>query len=309
MKKPLGRPVTSPPKRFRARLQVARELRKQGWVGWRPVLARLGPVVSTRLVQESVSELKKRRAQRRRRWMASRRVSEKVLSPNVIWVQDATHVGRLKGRSIQAEVVKDRATLGYADVSMGRQAGAPEILGMLERLKQDQGLPLVWATDNGSAYRDQRVEEFLRREKVVHLLSRPRMPQDNGAAEKGIRELKEAAGLGKGTPLESLEDTAEKLKDTWEMLHQRARGSKGYRTPEELEDLLPDWRGRIQREAFFERACKRMEKAVEGGGTARQKRQAERQAVYETLEELGLVERTRGGKPLKLVPQKPEDIL
>lgn len=241
--------------------------------------------------------------------MSSRRVSVKVLSPNVIWVQDATHVGRLKGRSIQAEVVKDRATLGFADVAVGDQAGALEILGMLERIKQEQGLPLVWATDNGSAYRDQRVEEFLRREKVVHLLSRPRMPQDNGAAEKGIRELKEAAELGKGTPLESLEDTAERLKDSWEMLHQRVRGSKGYRTPEELEVLLPDWRGCIQREAFFEQACKRMEKAVEGGGTARQKRQAERQAVYETLEELGLVERTRGGKPLKLAPRKPEDIL
>jgi hypothetical protein len=57
--KPLGRPATSPAKRFQARLKVARELHRQGWTGWRPVLSRLGPVVSTRLVQESVSELKK----------------------------------------------------------------------------------------------------------------------------------------------------------------------------------------------------------------------------------------------------------
>ena len=65
--KPLGRPAISPSKRFQARLKVARELRKQGLVGWRPVLAVVRSCVSTRLVQESVSELKRRHAQRRRK--------------------------------------------------------------------------------------------------------------------------------------------------------------------------------------------------------------------------------------------------
>src|SRR5579862_7842576 len=48
--KPFGRPTVSPTKRFLARLKVARELRKQGLVGWRPILAKIGSVVSTRLV-------------------------------------------------------------------------------------------------------------------------------------------------------------------------------------------------------------------------------------------------------------------
>ena len=55
--------------------------------------------------------------------------------------------------------------------------------------------------------------------------------------------------------------------------------------------------------------AKRKEKGVKGGGTARQKRQAERQAVYETLEQFQLITRTRGGKPLKLATAEPEDIL
>ena len=118
-------------------------------------------------------------------------------------------------------------------------------------------MPLVWATDNGSPYRDYRVEEFLRREKVVHLLSRPRLPQDNAPAEIGIRELKEVAELGTGVSLADLEEPAQKLALSWEILdHYRLRGSKGYRTADELRMCLPSWREKVKRETFYEQACK-----------------------------------------------------
>ena len=159
--KQIGRPALSPAKRFQARLKVARELHRQGWPGWRPVMESLGPVVSARLVQESVSELKKRRAKRKRQWAEAKRIHVEVLSPNVVWAQDATHVGRLNREAVQAEVIKDRATLGYVGVAVGPTARAEEILLMLEEQKQRRGLPLVWATDNGSPYRDHRVEEYL----------------------------------------------------------------------------------------------------------------------------------------------------
>ena len=306
----MGRPAASPSKKFKSRLKVARELREQGLVGWRPVLAKVGANVSTRLVQESVSELKRRHAQRRRKWLLSNRVHVEVLSPNVIWAQDATHLGRLDQKAVQAEVVKDRATLGYVEVAVGSPAKAEEVLRILEKQKQRKELPLVWATDNGSPYRDHRVEDFLKQEKIVHLLSRPRLPQDNAAAEKGIRELKEDAGLGKGVKLSSLEEAAQKLAVSCVVLdYHRPRGSKGYRTAAELRKYLPSWHEKVQREVFYEQACKGIEKAVKGGGTAREKRQAERQAVYETLEKFQLITRTRGGKPLKLVPPEPEDIL
>jgi transposase InsO family protein len=103
-------------------------------------------------------------------------------------------------------------------------------------------LPLVWATDNGSVYRDEKVEGFLKQEKVVHLLSRPRLPQDNGAAEKGIQELKAQAKLGKGTALASLKEAAQKLAFSREILNtHRLRASKGYRTAEKLKESLPSW--------------------------------------------------------------------
>jgi transposase InsO family protein len=233
-----------------------------------------------------------------------------VLSPNVIWTQDATHVGRLNRKTVQAEVVKDRATLGYTGLAVGPTATGSDILWILEVAKKEKGLPLVWATDNGSAYRDARVESFLKREKVVHLLSRPHLPQDNAAAEKGIQELKVEAGLGKGVKLSSIEEAAGKLAVSREILDGgRARASKQYQTADELKQSLPSWNLKVQRGVFYEQACKSMKKAVQGGGTAREIRQAERQAVYETLEKFQLVKRTRGGKSLKLVPNIQEDIL
>jgi len=286
-------------------------MRQQGsGAGWRTVLAELKPSVSIRLVQESLRALKKRRRQRRSKKICANRVHVEVLSPNVIWTQDSTHAGRTREEEVLAEIIKDRGTLKSLGLAVGQAATSAEILCMLETQKRERGLPLVWATDNGSAYKSKKVEKYLKREKVVHLLSRPRLPQDNGAAEKGIRELKEEAGLGKGVKLSSASEAARKLAVSWYILdHGRPRASKGYRTAEELEAQLPSWRGRVAREAFYEQACRSMENAVKGGGTARQKRQAQRQAVYETLESFQLITRTRGGKPFMLAQQKPEDIL
>lgn len=308
--RPMGRPAVSPSKRYQARLKVVRELHRQGWPGWRPVLKQLGPLVSTRLVQESVRQFKQRRAARKRRWREARRVHVEVLLPNTVWTQDATHLGRIGKKAVLAEVVKDRATLGYMGIAVGEAARAEDLLRMLEMTKFSHGLPLVWATDNGPAYRDHRVADFLRRERVVHLFSRPRLPQDNGAAEKGIRELKEESGLGKGVKLASPQEAAQKLAYSWEILDSgRLRASKGYRTTEQLKKELPHWDSKVEREVFYARACEAMEKGVKGGGTQKQKRQAERQAVYQTLQEFQLVELTRGGKPLKLASEKPEDVL
>lgn len=108
----------------------------------------------------------------------------------------------------------------------------------------------------------------------------------------------------------NLEEAVGKLAYSWGVLdHCRPRGTKGYRTAQELEAQLLPWREKVERGVFFEQACKSMKKAVQGGRTAREKRQAERQAVYETLEKFRLVEITRGGKPIKLVPKIREDIL
>ena len=49
--------------------------------------------------------------------------------------------------------------------------------------------------------------------------------------------------------------------------------------------------------AFYQKCRSRMQLAVAGAKTIRAGRMAEREAIFETLEEYGLIERTRGGMP------------
>ena len=100
-----------------------------------------------------------------------------------------------------------------------------------------------------------------------------KLPQDNAAAEKGSREPKEVAGLGKGVKLSSLEEPARKLAPSLEILDQRCpRESKGYRAAVDLKACLLSWPEKIEREAYYDQACKCMERALKGGETAREKR-------------------------------------
>ena len=138
--KPLGRPAVSASQRFQARLKVARALKGQGFQsGWRPVLAKVKPLVSTRLVQESVRELKKRHRRKHSKELLANRIHVEVLAPDVIWAQDSTHAGRENKKAIQAEVIKDRATLGYVGLAVGPPATAEGISQMLEARKRCGG--------------------------------------------------------------------------------------------------------------------------------------------------------------------------
>jgi transposase InsO family protein len=293
----LGRPARSASERFRALLAVRRQVKALGWsVGWRPIEYRLHGKVPTRLVQESLSRLKARHRKRLREKAEKNRVSVKVLAKDVIWSQDAAHIGRVEEESLLAEVIKDRATLGYEGLAVGPSSTAEDILAMLEWQKIEQGLPLVWSTDNGSAYKNEKLADYLRREKVIHLISRPRTPQDNGAAERGICELKAESGLGKGIRLHDAREAASCLAKTWVMLDSRPRASKGYQNAVQLENSLAKGPELVDRAVFYTEACRNIEKAVQGGETSREKRKAERQAIFETLEKNRLINIVRGGK-------------
>lgn len=306
--KALGRPATPREKRYLALLRVRHEVKRQGWqAGWRPVL--VGAELPIRLVQESLSALKKRHRKKLEERRARARLSVEVLGSDVVWAEDSTHLGHIGRRAVLGEVVKDRGSLANVLLGVGRAVNGEDVVRLLEAGKNDDRLPLVWATDNGPAYKSHEVEEFCRREKVVHLFSRPRTPQDNAAAERGIRELKAEAGLGKGRRIVAEQDAALCLSKAATLLDNRPRPSKAGRTALQLEESLPKGPQLVSREEFYADACRAMGKAVKGGGTKRQQRQRERLAVYRTLEKFHLIKVNRGGKPCLLNQEFPEDIL
>jgi hypothetical protein len=53
----------------------------------------------------------------------------------------------------------------------------------------------------------------------------------------------------------------------------------------------------VSRDRFYDSACAAIEKAVLGIDNARARQRAERETVWRTLEQFGLVTRTRGRRP------------
>jgi transposase InsO family protein len=282
-----GRPPHSEAATRRAEDLVTREREIQGRVaGWRPIeeaLSRQGDLVPTKLVQRVLSLQKQaeRKAERRRR--REHRVSHDVLACDAVWAQDATDLGH----GVHAEVAKDSASTSIRGLALGLAATAADVLALLEAMRRrNGGLPLVWQTDNGSAYTSQVVRDYLALHRVIHLRSRVRMPTDNPAIERGIGEIKAELGDDAPTP-------AQVARVCTRLDHGRLRASRGYRTAGELDATLPRACAQVDRERFYAEACLAIETALKSHETARARRKAERAAIWGLLEHFGLA-RTRG---------------
>ena len=300
---PLGRRPHTAEARRRALKSVLKELKRQAWPGWREVDQAL-PEIPTRLVQRSVALWKVRRRKRAAMHRKAHRTSVKVLAKNAVLAQDGTHLGRLAGKPVEAQIVKDPATLKTVQIAVGAPATAQDVLGHLKELERTRSLPLVWQTDNGSIYCAEEVQAYLRLKQVVHLRNLPHTPQHNAAMERQIGDLKRASGLGKGTLLMSVEAAAERLKSASSTLDVcRLRASRGWKTAQELDGgLVPGYN--VDRTVFYEAVQERMKQAVKGACSARQARLLEREAVYAVLESFGLVSRSRGGRPVHAAKRK-----
>jgi len=279
-----------------------------GWkAGWRAIEAASG--LPTRSVQEILRALKARHRRRMRDFRTKNRTNIEVLGKDVVWAQDAMHAGRVGSKAVLAEVVKDRGSLENVAIAVGGAATGADVVEVLENQKREGRLPLVLATDNGPAYKSQEVARFCEKEKLVHLFSRPYVPQDNGSAERGIRELKEESGLGRGVVLRGVEEAVSRLIQTCRLLGNRPRACRDMKTSVQLEKTLPIGPEMVAREAFYEVACRVVEKAVQGGGNIREQRLIQRQVIYGLLEKINLVRLVRGGNTCRAQHKKPENIL
>lgn len=290
----IGRPTYSSQERKRAMILVCRELRKQGYPGSPAIHHCLKDKVPRRLVNEYVKLFKAKHLKRKMDVIKENRISVEVLNKDVIWSQDGTHIGRLNGKTIEAQVIKDRGSLKTIGVLVGQSATEDEVIMQLGELKKVRQLPLVWMTDNGSAYVGERLKAFLRQEQVVHLRSAPRVPQHNAAAEKNMCELKKASLLGKGVVLESINEGFERLAKAAEQINSyRPRSSKGHKTSRDLEVELSAFHDKIDRSSFYQ-SCVKDLKAIDECNDKRRAVMEKRETVFRRLNELNLLNINRG---------------
>lgn len=294
----LGRPRHTKEAHHRAMWLVGRELKKQGYPGWRVISHALAGAAPDRLIQLYVSQFKERRKKRKAARIARNRVTVRVLARDTIWGQDGTHVGRSKKRrAIESQVIRDRGSLAFAGLQTGPMADHQDVLKLLkETARRRAGHPLVYSRDNGSMYEHEDVQRYMEKHQIIVLRSLPRTPQHNGATERSIQELKVATGLGKGELWDQQDSHSALVAAAARLNENRIRPSKGFKTANELDDTLPVGYN-CGRDRFYRECRQNMAKAVQEAQTKRAARFAEREAIFSTLEKFGLIKRSRGGKP------------
>lgn len=298
--RPRGRPKTSAARREEAAGQVDSAWRSQGRSGGvRTIRAVLAGVVSWNLVRQCLREIKRLHRARLRAHATEHRLSVEVRQRDVMWSMDATHFARLEGgEPIEGQVVRETSTPKILAAEIGAPADGDDIVRLLERVARERGrLPLVLVTDNGPVYVCDTVEAWLAQHGVVHLLSLPHTPQHNPWVERTNRELKDETGLGRGVVVHDVAAVRERVDRARCRLDDvRLRACLAYRTAAAADGLLTDWYTLTTRERFLATVCRRIAEALPGPRSERARRKARREAIYVSMEELGLIKRTRGGR-------------
>jgi len=181
----LGRPTK------RAPLSIRQDLLE--------VLDELGPGVSVAELRDQFPEMGRREledflARYRRVWRRQHHEAVYILrwpQPGTVWAMDFTQLpSPIDGLYKYLLAVRDLASGMQLLAWPMRDMTEPTARQALASLFAAHGAPLVLKTDNGSAFRAQHAQEFLRGCGVTSLFSPPRLPRYNGAIEAGIGSLK-----------------------------------------------------------------------------------------------------------------------
>ena len=282
-----GRPRRAEAVRQATRVAVESLLAERGRMGARAAWWALERAHPLRVVRDVVKEWKEtKRLEERARREASRQHVE-VLMQGAVWCWDGTHVGRDgEGRPVIGEVVRDEGTRGFAGVGVN-------LLATLEAAAAEHGWPLLAREDNGGENFTPEVLAKLAEQKVIVLRNQPRVPQHNPRAERGMWELKEITGLGKGCVVER-EEAEARLVWACGLLNRKPRGCLGWKCAEQACADLPWWYSRVSREEFHSTVCAAIERAVQNAKGKRARRAAEREAILAVLEQFQLIKRWRG---------------
>jgi hypothetical protein len=229
----------------------------------------------------------------------NQRVSLTVHFRDVLWAEDGGQFGTVAGDPLLAEILRDVATTKTLAVGIGPATGE-DLVALLQYMKSTRGiLALVLSVDNGGPQKSRELADYCEQEGVIVLRNLPRTPRHNPFAERTIRELREESGLDANTPLKDEAEGMARLQAAWRRLDNRHyRPKHGYRTAATVDKETPGWYPQVDRARFYAAARKAIEEAVRGCSTARARRLAEREAIFRTLEDFGLVSRTRGGQPI-----------
>jgi hypothetical protein len=149
-----GRPAHSQQSLDEAKPRVLEVLHTLGFGAGRETVKGIYQDLPWRVINALLKLLKAEHRIEEAQRLRNQRVHVQVLAQGAVLAQDSTHTGNAQGRKAWAEVVKDAATCEAWALGDGKPITSDAMLAQLEALKAQGRLPLVLATDNGSAYKE-----------------------------------------------------------------------------------------------------------------------------------------------------------
>ncbi len=136
--------------------------------------------------------------------------------PGTVWAVDHSQPPRPIDEDTQILAVRDLASGAQLAWTSVPDASSQEALLVLESLAQQYGPPIVFKSDNGSAFRSAMWGDWLARWRIVPLLSPVRMPRFNGSCEAGIGAGKSRTAYLAARQGRPLDWTADDLYAAWQ---------------------------------------------------------------------------------------------
>jgi len=149
-------------------------LNREGW--------KVGKKRVYRLYREEGLTLRQR-PRRRRQVAVNRRERRKPHLPNQVWSLDFVADQLVDGRRFRALTVVDVFTRESLAIEVGQSLKGEQVVGVLNRIRQDRGVPKVLFCDNGAEFTSQIVDLWAYQNGVQIDFSRPGKPTDNAYVE------------------------------------------------------------------------------------------------------------------------------
>ena len=263
------------------KIKIAKEWKRQGYPGSRPVIKSL-PQIRTRAAREIISQLKKRRNKRTSKIKKQIRISIKINHTSTVGSMDGTTI--TKGNDYI--IYRDRGSLKLETEKCESYLKSTDTIKVLNTIKQQNKLPFVLCTDNGSPFCSAEIESFLSKNYIIQLKNLPHVPQHNGACERAVREFKEVF-------IENLD-----AKKTENILNNnRLRPGISWLTASEFEKTNYKYFKTEERIKFYESTKEKINEATANVICKKVKRKKEREAILKNMELYGLIKINRGNQP------------
>jgi putative transposase len=173
---------------------------------------------------------------RRRKRRLPARAKQQLFQPsasNQVWSIDFMHDSLWDGRCFRLLNIIDDYNRAVLAIEVDTSLPVLRLLRVLDRLKEDRGLPKMIRVDNGPEFISKRLDDYCKEHGITLAFIQPGRPMQNGFVERCNRTIREE--LLNAYVFKTLDEVRYKAEEwRYDYNNNRPHSSLGYKTPMQL---------------------------------------------------------------------------